>query len=622
MGSYNLIDDFGLDLDGGLSVSPEWLIAVVRFRHAVTYRRDVGRGFSEDGNEAVATRGPTLVIHHDCVQMATQTNKSSHMSSLVATLVLGNVNYMAEVLPGDWVLAWIVPSKEKAFDLSESIKNGEACNDWQDGLKFVGRVQSMRKTGFVSPGGQKSGRYKLQAVGFREFDTSVFYDPGLSLRQDITEWLGQIGVKITKFLTKGGADINEAIPSMLDVLFGTGLPATAPGVSLATRPELQITTGLTQGSGEAPFAYVVPVEVGNLLGKKSRSKNGGALAYADLLECNIGLQRFTNQRANPVSVFIPDWLSGEGLVQRTDKPLLGKFLPSPPDLNGKTVWTLLSHYLNPAVNEMYTCLRVNADGQVVPTLVVRQLPFSTPPMEEQFPDDVTPFLELPRWKLHELLVKSWDVGRSDALRFNFVHVYGQSTASATDFTMPGQLVNNPPIRDSMDIKRSGLRMDQMTVACDIGDTQHGPAKWMQIRADFLMGQHLMFTGTLNLQGIYAPICEGDNIEWDGVVYHIESVLHSCTIQPSGQKSFVTSLNVTHGMRADAKEQHQNWFDTVAVLNRNPDDFMYPGMALDDLTKFDPGITREGGDEAPNTQNGRPKVDGASFVEMNATERLS
>jgi hypothetical protein len=61
----------------------------------------------------------------------------------------------------------------------------------------------------------------------------------------------------------------------------------------------------------------------------------------------------------------------------TGTELLGTFLPVMPELTNKPLWSVLQQFLNPTVNEMYTCLRVNKDNRVVPTLVVRQIPFTT-----------------------------------------------------------------------------------------------------------------------------------------------------------------------------------------------------------------------------------------------------
>ena len=173
---------------------------------------------------------------------------------------------------------------------------------------------------------------------------------------------------------------------------------------------------------------------------------------------------------------------------------------------------------------------------------------------------------------------------SESKRYNFVHTYGQASAGATGpNTMTRQIASNPPIQDQADIKRAGLHPHMSTIACNPRDVflDHGAAKWMALSADWLMGMHLTFDGTFNLYGIQAPIVPGDNIEFDNIVYHIENVLHSCSINDEGKRNFVTTLQVDYGIRGD-----------TVPLNTSPLIFPDQGIYADvyDRTAYDPGFT--------------------------------
>ena len=285
--------------------------------------------------------------------------------------------------------------------------------------------------------------------------------------------------------------------------------------------------------------------------------------------------------------------------------MLGTFLPSPPQFNGqRTVWAIMQQYLNPTVNEMYCTLRAGPTGDVMPTLVVRQLPFSSGILDEtyrpkapkvanrsvkkdkgvqdfsDFEVDLTENLvtqprtlaltrltELPRWQLHPLLIKSVDLGRSDALRFNFVHIYGETGLAAQDRT--AYIVRDPPIADDMDIIRSGLRPYMATVNCSPQDaTMRKAGDWMYIVSDIVMGQHLTLTGTVELVGIQSPICPGDNVELDGHILHIETVSHSFNASGTGAFTFSTSLALSHGVKAEQAA--------------GGDFSLYSGTSVDDL----------------------------------------
>ena len=135
------------------------------------------------------------------------------------------------------------------------------------------------------------------------------------------------------------------------------------------------------------------------------------------------------------------------------------------------------------------------------------------------------------------------------------------------------------MRDDVDLQRSGLRPYIKQVACRI-KSQIGltPKIWMALVADWLIGSQYTLNGTLTSVGIQAPVAEGDNLEFDGVVYHIESVSHRCAVVGSGQKSFVTSFALSNGMLAGAPDHS---------------DFpYYPGFNPEDLRTLDPGLSIE------------------------------
>ena len=321
-------------------------------------------------------------------------------------------------------------------------------------------------------------------------------------------------------------------------------------------------------------------------------------------------------------------------------PMLGTFLPSPPQFDGqKTIWAILQQFLNPTINEMYSCLRVNPAGKIFPTLVVRQLPFSSGLITEEYrpkplpvaahlrdqqkekqqkkkvattiqhkdplPTELrnltlTRFMELPRWRVHPILVKSVDLGRSDAVRVNFIHAYGESALAG--MTSVRQFVTDPPLSDDIDIARNGLRPYLSTVPCDPVDSRNrSSSDWMYILSDILMGQHLTLSGSVELVGVQAPICPGDNLEFDEHVLHIEAVAHTFMMNPNGFKSFSTTVALTHGIKAEQA--------TGADLA------MYSGSDQRDLAQpLDAGQTREYGmsptppsnpDPGPEASQGAP-----------------
>ena len=653
MAKYDLLQEF----DRGpapdlLSTNPHWIVAVIRFHQPLTLSRPKllsgSTSVSYDQDNGTVTKTKSILILDDCLSLSVTSSKDSHVWTLQAAMA-GSKNYLSEILPSDWVFAWIVNSEAKANDLKSRIKQFQPCNAFDDGLKFIGRVQSIRKSLNIDPTtGLKMMRYQLQALGGREFDSMIFYDPQLAEEEaSIGQYLAKLGIALTSIFDaasedsargEGGISGAKMISTLISLILGKGVPArfAAPG-------GLQIAEGLTSVE-EAQYAYAVPHEVGELLGRPRASKHSGVYSFADIFDLLIGIQKYSSQEGNSVqslAVFIPDGLVKDSVPEylrrdddvqpsnrwATPKDLKGTYQPRPVPLVNVPVWSVLDQFLNPTINEMYYTLRVNPEGRVVPTLVARQLPFSTPSAAGSMGNDATGFLELPRWVAHPALVESFDVGRSDATHFNFVHVYGQASAEMSGLGMTEQIIRSPPIRDEQDIKRNGIHPYMETVSCSINDTVGGPKVWMSLIADFLMGQQFTLNGTIAMRGISAPICPGDNLEFDDTVYHIETVAHLCSIDPLGHKSFTTALSLTHGLRSDSKQaqgrvppshsedipiatpafdpsalytdQTTNATDVVthqAVDNGvNPDLYIYSGIAASDGTAHDPGLTVENND---------------------------
>jgi hypothetical protein len=563
MAFYDLLKDFNA-VRGTYSVSPGWVLAVVRFKNQVTYNREYIRkrkprsgSYSNLHPDSTAERGP-IIISGDCINLSTQSQKGQHTSSLQAALLPG-MDYVVEILPGDWVCAWMVNQEEDRKNIIRRLKRGQAVNDFMDGLKFIGRVSGVRKTVSVQPTGIKAVGYTVSARGFAEFDSPILYFPQLEQKEtEAQSWLHKLG-KFFNQITRGGEiDINKIMPELVKTLLGEGIKRQR---------------GL-QRSPNQGLPFLIPSSIATFLGRNSGKST---VSYADILEGIIGIQHYQNNNSNDYRVFLPNVKDeNAGPLYQTDEKMLGRFLPYPPSLDNRPIWNVLGDYLNPAVNEMFVTLRANREGKIVPHFIVRQMPFTTPANKAGHIG--TLYHELPRWKLDDVLVINVDVGTNEAARFNFVQVMGLAQNSNIDAAKAFQI--NPPIWDDEDIKRSGLRPYSMVVNCARSESIYGVGSWTAHVADFLMGQQLAYTGQFQTCGIQAPICIGDNLEYDGVVYHIEGVQHRGSISPEGIRQFWTTLQVTHGLSSET---------TMAKSTLRTDQAQYPALVAG-TTGFEPGLT--------------------------------
>jgi hypothetical protein len=563
--TYDLLLDYGAGEGEAVSSSPHWVLAVVRLGEPISFDRSKGASFSVDPVDGVRPREGsknTLVIASDCISLTVERHKRSHVKNLSAALKRSDgIDYLKEVQPGDWLLAWMVNNEADFLSLLDRINKGEPCNGAKDGLKFVGRVHQIRKQLLVdADSGQRHLTYTLQGMGMAELDTQIFYDFAVGtldvLKQNVGQWLARIGVDADAFFDPKSKDpidgnVNKMIPRIIDLIVGTGVsgetsnPAVAQGIAA-------VHGGGTEKG--APNAYLVPRAVGDLLGKDS---SRGYLSYAEVLEVQQGVQTYADKK-NDLSAFAPSNLDNDkSTPQRrvTRAPMLGTFYPFFPTLVNKPLWGVLQQYLNPSINELFSCMRVNPEGSVVPTVVMRQIPFTTDAFVVDAETDqegvrhVTRFLNLPRWRLPAQLVLSEDLGRSDATRINFVHVYGVGKEYAFSNSITNQIAQHPPIRDDLDIQRSGLRSYMSTVDCAVDDTHdRTPGKWMRLIADWSMGSHLTLNGRVEAFGIQAPISEGDNLQLDRVVYHIEGLTDTCVQDiASGKRRWRTVIDLSNGL---------------------------------------------------------------------------
>jgi hypothetical protein len=185
------------------------------------------------------------------------------------------------------------------------------------------------------------------------------------------------------------------------------------------------------------------------------------------------------------------------------------------------------------------------------------------------------------------------------------------------------MLNNKPIRDDVDIMRSGIRPYMTTVDCWVDDTVgKAPTQWMSLIADWTIGSHLTLNGTIELYGVQAPIAEGDNVSFDGVIYHVMGVEHNAQMNPDGgNKAWSTTLQVTNGMRNT---------DNLQVTNASTENDVtqgllpvYPGFDKLDNTLLHPGLTIEHGNPTTGGDTERkPKWDDFNDTDREGKSQLN
>lgn len=434
--------------------TPTTVILVVPFAYRSTY--DFVNRVHRINPHGAALAGEPFFIHPRVVASNITSSKSSHVGNFTASFVDPDNFLLRNVMPDDWLIAWNFDNEEDARRVMKLVLAGEPANGFNDGLKFVGRVDSCRRSvSREASNGQEFKRVNITAYSFSELDTPVYYHPLMGKQNSNLHILNMVDTLDSQFLAKVKdahfAHVNDILPLAVDTILGGG-----------PRLEREEDEKWTPNT-----AYLVPEPVAKILGVRVKED---PVTYADLLTTLVGVQEYeTGSEVNVDDAFYSDYKplprlkpTDPNVLRKrlfTPQPILSVFNPMVTPWSGTPVWGIVNSYLNPAINEMYTCLRPDDEGKVVPTLVIRQKPFTT----ESYGKGNKPvlphtmFKNLPRWKVDHSMVYAINTGRSRSLGFNYCEVQLIGTG------VNGVVVRNAALADGVSatneagVRRSGLK---------------------------------------------------------------------------------------------------------------------------------------------------------------------
>jgi hypothetical protein len=517
-----------------------------------------------------------VVLDTWLTQLSVTQSKENHQGSLSALLLDPDDSILSKISPGDLIVCWMLDNHKDGKVIREKLARGDftGLNGFSSGLKFIGKVFSVRKNLDVTQAGAKQRRISVLATSFSELDSNIYFDPQLSTNfSNGLQFMASISSQLSTMIAMPD-EISKMLASYLTVFMGVGLKTSGANASAQMSRPLK-----------------VPDVVGKIL-QKSNAPN-----YIDTLSTIIGIQEFGtsympegvgDQTTSP-GVGTDKSFGAQGKVkttsnsphpsiQYTPKGLVGWTNSLVQPFNNIPMWGILQQTLNPVANEMYTTLRMDNNGNINPTLVMRQIPFNTEAFAKsnQFNIQATAFKSLPRWVISDEMITSLSVGKSESLRVNFVRIHANAWINSEITNLLGRgLV--PPRSDIVDIERNGLRAYLATINSTLGgQVIYSTKAWTAMVTDRVMGSHLKYSGTVGLAGSQEPIAVGDNLEYDNLVFHIEQVTHSLNVDGnSGRKSFSTTLAISNGVPVT---------DAVlpGIVNRNvlsnPNPITYPGLA--------------------------------------------
>lgn len=513
-------------------------------------------------SDADSVKASTITVVSDIIDCSVTSNKSSPTIEAQVVLAAGHLDYGAQLVVGDHAAIWMM-SDTKTFErISRAALVSQPANDSESGLKFIGRITGIRDRISYSADGKRTVEYVINLTGFSELTSQIYYNPYLPHTFENSSSTNPDEKNLKRFslisdrwlslIPKDGTPLNTGvlIDFFIDVFLGSG-------------PNKSGVDGIDKARNTA---FYVPNQIGRILGLASTSSSN--LLYADILHTFIGIQSYRTGRVNDLTRFVPQYIpSGDKKNQRlsvvnilnkenkSEKAykLYGDIINIPDPFTNGSIWSILQAHSNTPMNEMYTTMRVNDDGRIYPTLIARQIPFTTKFAAEKLGRNVsyTKFSDLPVWKIDNRMLQSIDIGTTEAARVNFVQLYADVSKSPNPANaMVQQIAMGNYQVDSVDIARNGARSLTLNSRVDIasGETATNLSSWARIVGDFHINGHLKANGTAQLVGIKAPIAIGDNCQIEDKILHIEAINHSYSCdRTSGKTSFVTGIYFSNGM---------------------------------------------------------------------------
>jgi len=504
-------------------VSPGYVLTFLRWSNRDT--------FNYQGEDPLDVRKP-LVVYNDATSVTVQNTKAGLSPTMVASLKGGDINYATAVHPGDYVMVNMLNWETDAQRVRDKAISLQPINKYGDGFKGVFKIQSVRKN-ISMQGDRKIVTYTVHAAGFTEFNNVIYFNPAIAaaFAEAGTRMYSTLVGEYYQDKLKTNSEVQEIMKDLFEILIGKSRRSDNVKV---------------KNFGDVNFK--IPKTLGQLLGREMKSAS-------ELFNYYIGI--WGNSRSSAATtnnigdLFNPDMsLNRDPGIYEAKSPLQGNKEVFIENWNNKTAWSILQNNSNKLLNEMYTTYRLAPDNTVMPSVVLRQKPFTTPHFDPPSGFPVTRFFDLPRWKISPTLLYSMDLGKDEAARMNFVQVYTRTLPDTFDQDMTQQITQENFVLDQGDINRHGLKPYVVTSNFDfpIKTNKKLRAKeWSQIVSDWVLDGHLKESGTLKFQGIQDPISVGDNIELDNVVYHVEAVKHTMVVKPDGKKSFKTTISVSYGM---------------------------------------------------------------------------
>lgn len=489
-----------------------------------------------------------------CVAIQTSKSKSEPQGSFQIILA-PTKNWVSTLTAGSWcaILMSNEPITEKSINRVD-----------KNSLKMIGKIESVRAQVTVDADGARKTLYFVAGTDWGHiFNSTMYVDPYLGNPDDQRSLNSQFSELMISLLfndknTLNHTYVNSNLRSLLSIFGGT------------------LNKGVTKEGDDvnrllkSVYSFRIPEDMLQYL--KLIAPNGKESQSRDII-----------QSLNLVTGKLID----QNKYQATNEAV-GVIDPYTLQ-NSHTLWQILLENSNPALNEMLAEFNWGNAGLEL-TLYNRIKPFSYKGFKSgQAGSGLKSYFQLLQQQyIDPNLVISVNAGTNWRDKINFIEIRPDSALFLENDETNLQTLIRQKVQtaDRGAFNREGFRAQFISTRqmpsslliknkMDIGAAMRdfdGLKTWVNIMKEWYFDTHRMLNGTIVLTGISDYIAVGSNIKFNAdlinptpnineqsfkkgsneyVLAHVESISHSFTVNDSGAREYVTTIQFVRGVIVDS-----------------------------------------------------------------------
>ncbi len=501
---------------------------------------------------------PVIISTLSCISLSTSKSKSSPQGQFNVVLAPYK-NWVSTLTAGSWCA--ILMSNKPITQNDIKLK----ANPSQ--LKMLGRIETVRCETSMTESGARQTLYYVSGTDWGDIFNSVLYVDNLLLGPNDTYSQGNgVAAAIQKNifgdkLTPQAFHVPALLNSLLD-LFGKDVEGRGSRGDDIGR------------LGKSVYTFTLPNQLQKYLQLNSRELNKSLKLTTGVLK---DYNKYDNSKPEAIGYMNPFAIQGT-----------------------HSLWQILLENSNNTMNELF-CDLVFEDGKFNFKIFNRIKPFYIQKSGNTNPAITSHFKNIKCNKLNNLDVISVNLGTNWRDKFNFVEIQldlpeFKSTQVANATAQKIQKFDReafdregfrPLIFNTRQFPTSATTPDGLNIDYDQYDS------WTDMLRAWYFGTHKMLNGTITLHGVDEYISVGDNIMFDAelvnpslnyssdslnnkntkILAHVESIKHSFTINSSGARTFITTIDFVRGVLANENREliGDGSLDALATSVTHPQD---------------------------------------------------